>query len=154
MAEKEYKVMLLDRDVDNTKFIFENIDSQLDMYKRAYATEMSIMNEQPIPVFQFDDQQICVAFTKEFELIGFLAFGFNQISKILFIEHVYVVPNYRRKGVYSTMLKRIEKLAKDLKADKMCAFVFQKNWESMQTHQRIGFKTAVLGYFKEVEYDN
>jgi len=154
MAEKEYKVMLLDRTVKNTKFIFEKIDSQLEMYKRAYATEMLIMNEQPIPLFQFEDQQICVAFTKEFELLGFLAFGFNQISRILFIEHVYVVPNYRKKGVYSIMLKRMEKLAKDIKADKLCSFIFQKNWDSLQTHQKLGFKPTMMGYFKEVNNDN
>lgn len=152
--QEEYKVMLLDRSVENTKFIFEKIDGQLDIYKRAYATEMSIMNEQPLQMFQFEDNQICVAFTKEFDLLGFIAFGFNPISKVLFIEHVYIYPNRRNKGIYKTMMNRIEKLAKDIGADKIAAFVFQKNWDSMQAHQALGLKPTIIGYFKEVTNDN
>lgn len=154
MAEEEYKVMLIDRTVEATQFIFDKIDEQLNIFKASYATEMSIMNEQPLQMFEFDDDQICVAFTKEFMLLGFLSFGFNPRNKVLFIEHVYVNPSFRKKGIYTTMLKRIEKLAKDIHADKIASFVYIRNNESMAAHLKLGFKHTMMGCFKEVDYGN
>ena len=150
----EYKVMLLDRCIDSTKFIFDKIDQQLDMYKRAYATEMSIMNSQPLQMFQFEDSQICVAFTEDYRVLGFLAFGYQSISNVIFVEHVYVEPSFRKQGIYKLMMKRIEKLATDMKADKIAAFVFTTNTDSMKAHMKLGLRPCITGFMKEISNDN
>lgn len=151
--EKEYKVMLIDRSVDSTKFIFENIDKDLKMYERAYASEMSMMNYQPIEMFTVTDNQICVAFTKEFEVLGFISFSFDQTTRSLYIEHVYVVPAYRRKKVFSNMMKRMEVFAQKIKADKMISFVYNTNKESLAAHTKLCFRPTMTTFFKEVAYD-
>ena len=146
----EYKVMMLDRRNESTKFLFEKMDEQLQIYENAYALEMSLLNGEPKQTFKVDDNQICIAFTKEYEVLGFSTVEFNPVSKYLFIEHIYVKPNLRKKGVFKSMYARIEKMANDIGADKICSFVFRSNIDSKKAHAKLGFSKRLIGFVKEL----
>ena len=147
----EYKVMMLDRRNESTKFLFEKMDDQLHIYENAYALEMSLLNGEPKQTFAVDDSQICIAFTKEYEVLGFATVGFNPVSKYMFIEHVYVKPRIRKKGVFKSMFARIEKMANDIGAEKICSFVFKSNLDSQKAHKKLGFCNKIIGLVKGVK---
>lgn len=150
MSEKiKYQVLALDRRNEGTKWIFEKIDEQLDILERAYKMEMSLMNDEPEKTFEFDSIQICVAFTESFELLGFVSFGCNK--EYITIEHAYVHPSYRNKGIYSTMLKRLKKLTEDIGYNKICSFIFKTNKGSIKAHKSLGFKEKLKGYVLDVK---
>ena len=157
MAElTEYKVMMLSPRIKDTKDLFENIMEGTDgsdglrVCMNAYKTEMSLMTSLPESMFGINMSAICVAFTKECRVFGFIAVGIDDKSHVLCTEHAYVRPEVRHKGVYTLMLKRVEKMAKDMKFERIASFVFQENETSKTAHEHNGFKPRMIGYIKEV----
>jgi len=157
MQEIKYKVMLLNPQVEKTKELLEKLNKGtngtdgLDIAKKAYATEVSLITEQPVELFGVGDGPICVAFTEKNEVLGFISVGIDTFSKTVVTEHVYVRPEVRKKGVYGLMLERVKKLAEDIGAKRIVSFVFNKNKVSKTAHENKGFKKKMTGYIMEVK---
>lgn len=153
----EYKVMMLSPRIKSTAELFQKLvkgsdgTNGLGLAVKAYATEMSLMTELPEYMFQVRMEPICVAFTEDYRVIGFIQIGVDDGAKVICTEHAYVRPEVRKKGVYTLMLKRVEKMAKDMKFDRIASFVFNENETSKTAHEHNGFKPRMTGYIKEVE---
>ena len=160
MALTEYKVMLISPELDKTKDLLNKLlkgtngEDGLTIAIKAYATEMSLMTGMPEHLFVPQEHPICVAFTDDFRVFGFIVVGADSSTKTLCTEHVYVRPEVRHKGVYKLMMKRVEKLAKDIKFERIVSFVFDCNDTSKKAHKKQGFKRKMVGYVKEIEYEN
>lgn len=152
----EYKVMLLSPGIKSTKELFEKLiegsdgSNGLRVATGAYATEMSMMTGLPESMFRVNFGPVCVAFTEDFRVFGFIAIGVDDKTKVLCTEHAYVRPEVRHKGVYTLMMKRVEKMAADMKFERIASFVFQENETSKTAHEHNGFKPRMIGYIKEV----
>lgn len=153
----EYKVMMLSPRIKETQELFEKImngtngTDGLKVCINAYKTEISLMTGLPETMFNVGSGAICVAFTEDYRVFGFITVGIDDRSRVLCTEHAYVRPEVRRKGVYTLMLKRVEKMAKDMKFDRIASFVFNENETSKTAHEHNGFKPRMTGYIKEVK---
>jgi len=153
----EYKVMLINPKEPKTAELLNKLykgsdgTNGLEVAINAYKTELSLMTEMPEDMFAIRGTAICVAFTDDYRVLGFVSVGIDQMTSSICIEHVYVRPEVRQKGIYKLMLKRIEKMAKDAKCDRIMAFVFDVNGASKMAHRYLGFKRKMIGFMKEVQ---
>ena len=151
----EFKVMMLSPRIKSTAELFQKLvkgsdgTNGLGVAVRAYATEISLMTGLPEYLFQVRMEPICVAFTEDYRVLGFIQIGVDDGAKVICTEHAYVRPEVRNKGVYSLMMKRVEKMAKDMKMERIVSFVFSENDESQKVHEKSGFKPRMIGYIKE-----
>lgn len=156
----EYKVMMLSPRIKSTEELFNNLrkgtngTDGLDVCINAYKTEMSLMTGLPESMFNVGAGAVCVAFAEDFRVFGFITVGIDDRTRVLCTEHAYVRPEVRNKGVYTLMMKRVEKMAKDMKFDRIASFVFNENDVSKTAHEKTGFKPRMIGYIKEVENEN
>ena len=156
MAELKYVCLLLDTTKqENNTLVLQTMLGQWGwkLCQDAYKTEMSGMSQFKYPeeYFQVEPGYTVLAITEDKRCIGFASLYAQIQTKTLVIGHVYVRPEYRGKGVYKTMVARAEKFAKDIKMERMCAFVHRFNGGSMKAHHKLGFKQEMVGYFKEVK---
>lgn len=153
----EFKVMMLSPRIKSTAELFQKLlkgsdgTNGLGVAVKAYATELALITGLPEYIFQVRMEPICVAFTEDYRVLGFIQIGVDDGAKVICTEHAYVRPEVRNKGVYSLMLKRVEKMAKDMKMERIVSFVFSENDESQKVHEKSGFKPRIIGYIKEVE---
>ena len=151
----EFKVMMLSPRIKSTAELFQKLvkgsdgTNGLGVAVRSYATEMSLMTGLPEYLFQVRMEPICVAFTEDYRVLGFIQIGVDDGAKVICTEHAYVRPEVRNKGVYSLMMKRVEKMAKDMKMERIVSFVFSENDESQKVHEKSGFKPRMIGYIKD-----
>lgn len=153
MAELMYKVVVIDlRKDENNTFALETEFGQWGwkLCMDAYQTEMSGYTGQPESHFQIERGYTALAVTQDKRVIGIACLYPDRIQEVLIIGHVYVRPEFREKGVYKTMLGRIEKFAKDTGMKKIVAFAHRSNGGSMKAHHKLGFKQQIVGYVKEV----
>ena len=152
----EYKVMMLSPRIKSTQELFEKLmhgtdgTDGLDICIKAYKTETALMTGLPETMFNVGSGAICIAFTEDYRVFGFISVGIDDRSRVLCTEHAYVRPEVRHKGVYTLMMKRVEKMAKDMKFERIASFVFQENDTSKIAHEHNGFKPRMIGYIKEV----
>ena len=153
----EYNVMRLSPRIKSTESLFENLrkgtdgTDGLEVCINAYTTEMSLMTNLPERLFKVIPGAICVAFTQDFRVFGFISVGIDDRTRTLCTEHAYVRPEVRNKGVYTLMMKRVEKMARDMRFERIASFVFDENDVSKTAHNKNGFKARMIGYIKEVE---
>ena len=157
MEQVEYAVMLFDPKNEKTAELIKQLakgknGNGLDLAMGAYSTEVAAITGWPEGMFKpSKEAPVCVAFTKDMAVLGFITIAVDTVNKITFTEHVYVRPEVRKKGVYKLMMKRIEKFAKDTKCERIVSFVFDKNDVSKKAHKKTGFKPVMRGYSKEVK---
>ena len=156
----EYKVMLLNPAEEKTADLFEKIlhgsdgTNGLTVAMNAYTTEMALMTNNPEELFKIYGNPVCVAFTEDYRVFGFIVVGADAGTKTVVTEHAYVRPEVRHKGIYKLMLKRVEKLVEDIKFDRIVSFVFDENEDSQRVHEKEGFKHRMIGYMKEFKHEN
>jgi len=156
----EYKVMLLNPSEEKTKELMgklikgTNGEDGLEIAMKAYQTEMGLITGNQPHLFLVRPTPVCVAFTEDFKVFGFMTVGVDPETKTVCVEHAYVRPEVRKKGVFTLMMKRAEKLTKDLKFERMVSFVFCENYASKQAHEKFGYKKRMIGYIKEVSNED
>ena len=78
------------------------------------------------------------------EIIGLCAFSFNDNAyqtrkKQIFIDDIYVVPDYRRKGVAKALFNYVKSLAEKEKYEKIDLTVWSFNEEALIFYKSLGF---------------
>ena len=153
----EYKVMLINPAETKTLDLLHKLingsdgTNGLKVAMGAYRTEMALMTNNPEHLFNIQGLPVCVAFTEDYRVLGFISVGADPETKTVCTEHVYVRPELRHQGIYKLMMKRVEKLATDLKFERIVSFVFEENDLSQQVHEKQGFKKRMVGYIKEIK---
>lgn len=148
MPELEYRVMMINKE---NKEVYGPLSNNLILARTNYTIELIDKIGQDPQTIYINDEMVCVAFTKENVVIGFITVGYIPETATLVTDHVYVHPQCRKKGVYSLMMKRVEKFAKDIGAKNIMSFVLNTNEVSKKAHKKIGFDKKFVGYIKKVE---
>lgn len=69
----------------------------------------------------------------------------------LWVQSVYVLPEFRRQGVYKTMYEKVKTIAKEQNISQVRLYVDTTNYPAQQTYQRLGMKqTHYLMYEENV----
>ena len=69
----------------------------------------------------------------------------------LWVQSVYVLPEFRRQGVYKTMYEKVKTIAKVQNISQVRLYVDTTNYPAQQTYQRLGMKqTHYLMYEENV----
>lgn len=158
--ETKYACILLDtRDKASEKLTDQVLlgDWGWKLCQDAYKTEMKCiaemggLNQLDEHTFHIEPGYTVLAVTPDKKCIGFASIYVDIEAQTIILGHVYVRPEFREKGVFKTMLARIEKFAKDTKMKQIVSFVYRANGGSMKAHHNLGFKQQMVGYMKEVK---
>jgi L-amino acid N-acyltransferase YncA len=157
MQEVEYAVVLVM--IGQSPRMDEKVKPTLDIAKGAYATELSLITGGPEEYYRLPKEDehgtmYCLAVDRKDNVLGFILLETEDRTRTLWTSHVYVRPEVRKKGVYSMMMKRVLKFAKDCKFNRVFSLVHRKNWPSQQAHKSAGFKKSWVGYEIPMENGN
>lgn len=155
--EVEYQVMLVRSDIENTKKLVEDLKPSLVDAAITYMAEMAWKTKKEMNFYDVKKAYIdngpftvCVAFDKQLNVLGFVFLDFEGITKTLWICHAFVKLEFRKKGVYKLMMKRIKSFAKSIKASRIFSIVYKSNDESQKAHKKLGFRKEWTGYEMEI----
>ena len=72
---------------------------------------------------------------------GYLWFETRQTNglKVIFINFIYILPDFRKKGIAKAALDRLKQMAIELKAQQIELHVFGFNTEAIQLYLHAGF---------------
>lgn len=78
------------------------------------------------------------------ELISYLMGNFieNAYQKMSYIDDVFVLKNYRNKGIATLLMKEFEKITKLKHYPKIRLGVNTKNASAIELYKKLGFKTV------------
>lgn len=114
--------------------------NQLNVLKKQYAQELARITGNPEEdFFCFDTPVNVQAIDDNGTVIGFIAVGFAEQEKRIYISHVYVLPILRNQGVYKMMLARLVKFTQDIGYKAVTAGVYKNNKISQKAHRALGF---------------
>lgn len=149
MQEVEYTVVMIRPGL--CPELYEKIKASLTIAKNAYATEMALMTDKDEIFYKIDEEDdpeatYCIAVDKDNNVLGFIYTEADSRTMTLWTSHVYVRPEARKKGVYSLMMKRVEKFAQDCKFRRIFSVVHNKNVVSICAHCGAGFDDEWVGF--------
>jgi GNAT superfamily N-acetyltransferase len=75
---------------------------------------------------------------------------FRYGYKSIFIDQFAVIPEYRKKGIGSLLLKKIEEIAEEKHVDKIELNCWDINHEAIRLYKKNKYKTLYTYYVKEI----
>ena len=154
MEEVKYTVLILKKGSALLNETYQDLFNTFDDYKEEMA-KLTEKDEKFYDVaFAFssnDNAYICIAIDSNKKILGFILPEFDFITHTLWTSHVFVRKEYRLKGVYSLMMKRIQKFAKDAEFKRIFSLVWKFNHVSREAHKNIFGSEEWLGYEMEVK---
>lgn len=154
MEQVKYTVLILKKGSALLDETYQDLFNAFNGYKDEMA-KLTEKDEKFYDVaFAFssnDNAYICIAIDSNKKILGFILPEFDFITKTLWTSHVFVRKEYRMKGVYSMMMKRIQKFAKDAEFKRIFSLVHRNNFASIQAHNSKMGSYEWLGYEMEVK---
>jgi aminoglycoside 6'-N-acetyltransferase I len=119
-------------------------------HEDAHLLEMRQLLEQPhtLQVLTYNDQQQAIAMLEA--SIRYEYVNGTQTSPVAFLEGIYVLPEYRRSGVATTLVQQVEDWAKQFSCTEFASDAAIDNTISHAMHRALGFQeTERVVYFKK-----
>ncbi|GAA5631587.1 aminoglycoside N(6')-acetyltransferase type 1 [Acinetobacter calcoaceticus] len=116
----------------------------------AHLLEMRQLLEQPhtLQLLSYNDQQQAIAMLEA--SIRYKYVNGTQTSPVAFLEGIYVLPEYRRSGVATTLVQQVEDWAKQFSCTEFASDAAIDNTISHAMHRALGFQeTERVVYFKK-----
>ncbi|ENX20722.1 AAC(6')-Ighjkrstuvwx family aminoglycoside N-acetyltransferase [Acinetobacter vivianii] len=116
----------------------------------AHLLEMRQLLEQPhtLQLLSYNDQQQAIAMLEA--SIRYEYVNGTQTSPVAFLEGIYVLPEYRRSGVATTLVQQVEDWAKQFSCTEFASDAAIDNTISHAMHRALGFQeTERVVYFKK-----
>lgn len=116
----------------------------------AHLLEMRQLLEQPhtLQLLSYNDQQQAIAMLEA--SIRYEYVNGTQTSPVAFLEGIYVLPEYRRSGVATTLVQQVEDWAKQFSCTEFASDAAIDNTISHAMHRTLGFQeTERVVYFKK-----
>lgn len=154
MQEIEYAAIILPSKASEVEKFWDSLSKQMEDYQKELV---KITGKEPVfydVKFAFrssENSPICLAVDKNKNVYGFILIEIDFITKTLWTSHVYVNPDFRKQGVYSRMMDRVKKFAKDTEMRRIFSLVYTKNVASMAAHAKQEFKYEWSGFEMEVK---
>ena len=109
---------------------FKNIESKPNL--EAAKEELNWAIKDKWPIYLVEDNN---------EIIGYMLL---RIDDCVWVEHIYVDPNYRRKGVASLLYDKAEEVSNNLGGDTVYNFVHPNNDAMMSFLRSKGYTVLNL----------
>lgn len=119
-------------------------------HEDAHLLEMRQLLEQPhtLQLLSYNDQQQAIAMLEA--SIRYEYVNGTQTSPVAFLEGIYVLPEYRRSGVATTLVQQVEDWAKQFSCTEFASDAAIDNTISHAMHRTLGFQeTERVVYFKK-----
>ncbi|RPE28385.1 aminoglycoside 6'-N-acetyltransferase I [Acinetobacter sp. BIGb0102] len=119
-------------------------------HEDAHLPEMRRLLEQPytLQLLSYNDQQQAIAMLEA--SIRYEYVNGTQTSPVAFLEGIYVLPEYRRSGVATTLVQQVEDWAKQFSCTEFASDAAIDNTISHAMHRALGFQeTERVVYFKK-----
>ena len=107
----------------------------------------------------YDNYHFLVAEEEE-KVVGSVGWAVKQSSNgnpYIYLVEVNVHPDYRRRGIASALVDKVEKHASDIKADHIYCYIFQTNKSSKALFEKhdymnpLDFKSCALSIYKKAK---
>ena len=153
MEQVQYTVLIFKKGSELLDQAYDDLFNAFDEYKKEMV-KITEKDEKFYDVaFAFssnDNAYVCIAIDRKKNILGFILTEFDFITKTLWTSHVFVRKEYRKKGVYTLMMKRIQKFAKDAQFKRIFSLVHITNYISKEAHKSIFGGKQWVGYEMEV----
>ncbi|WDZ50397.1 AAC(6')-Ighjkrstuvwx family aminoglycoside N-acetyltransferase [Acinetobacter vivianii] len=119
-------------------------------HEDAHLLEMRQLLEQryTLQLLSYNDQQQAIAMLEA--SIRYEYVNGTQTSPVAFLEGIYVLPEYRRSGVATTLVQQVEDWAKQFSCTEFASDAAIDNTISHAMHRALGFQeTERVVYFKK-----
>lgn len=119
-------------------------------HEDAHLLEMRQLLEQPytLQLLSYNDQQQAITMLEA--SIRYEYVNGTQTSPVAFLEGIYVLPEYRRSGVATTLVQQVEDWAKQFSCTEFASDAAIDNTISHAMHRALGFQeTERVVYFKK-----
>lgn len=119
-------------------------------HEDAHLLEMRQLLEQPhtLQLLSYNDQQQAIAMLEA--SIRYEYVNGTQTSPVAFLEGIFVLPEYRRSGVATTLVQQVEDWAKQFSCTEFASDAAIDNTISHAMHRALGFQeTERVVYFKK-----
>jgi aminoglycoside 6'-N-acetyltransferase I len=119
-------------------------------HEDAHLLEMRQLLEQPytLQLLSYNNQQQAIAMLEA--SIRYEYVNGTQTSPVAFLEGIYVLPEYRRSGVATTLVQQVEDWAKQFSCTEFASDAAIDNTISHAMHRALGFQeTERVVYFKK-----
>jgi aminoglycoside 6'-N-acetyltransferase I len=119
-------------------------------HEDTHLLEMRQLLEQPhtLQLLAYNDQQQAIAMLEA--SIRYEYVNGTQTSPVAFLEGIYVLPEYRRSGVATTLVQQVEDWAKQFSCTEFASDAAIDNTISHAMHRALGFQeTERVVYFKK-----
>ncbi|OEC89760.1 AAC(6')-Ighjkrstuvwx family aminoglycoside N-acetyltransferase [Acinetobacter sp. YK3] len=119
-------------------------------HEDAHLLEMRQLLEQKhtLQLLSYNDQQQAIAMLEA--SIRYEYVNGTQTSPVAFLEGIYVLPEYRRSGVATTLVQQVEDWAKQFSCTEFASDAAIDNTISHAMHRALGFQeTERVVYFKK-----
>jgi len=132
---------------NNVKLAFESEGISIDYEIALKGAEMLIENESMgFYIVAVEDERIIGQIMVTYEWSDWRA------KQIWWLQSIYVVPEYRRKGVMRAMVDKIKEMALRNDVPLLRLYVYEGNGNAMKTYEAMGMmKAPYLMYEMEVE---
>lgn len=78
------------------------------------------------------------------DAIGYFAYELDSVNRVLFLQKLYIYPDYRKKGFGKSVLHYLENICEQEHLNKICLTVYYKNNDAINAYQKWGFKNLGL----------
>jgi len=119
-------------------------------HEDAHLLEMRQLLEQlhTLQLLAYNDQQQAIAMLEA--SIRYEYVNGTQTSPVAFLEGIYVLPEYRRSGVATTLVQQVEDWAQQFSCTEFASDAAIDNTISHAMHRALGFQeTERVVYFKK-----
>ncbi len=125
-----------------SKDIKDFLDGEYEFDKRVGSPE-NLDKAMDVSMDYLKSGFMHVLFTKDFaNIMGFIKLNFSSKKNpdSVFVQLLYVKPEYRRQGIATELLEYAENLGIDKGKDKMEIGVFRKNIPALNAYLKYGFE--------------
>lgn len=135
------------------------IELSLRLFPDEDKLELKMLYNRYLNYQNLPQREIGFLYKKDAKYVGFINYSIKQdyvsgstSSPVLYIEAIYVLPEYRNKGVGQKLIRHVEQVAKDKGIQQVASDCELYNKVSEQFHKNCGFKEVerVICFIKNV----
>jgi len=143
------KIKIRNAKIGDLKFIIKGIKEIFRIEKCRLKRE-KLNEEKRLALKAIKRNEVKIA-VKEKKSLGFIWFAFSSTTpygvdygswgkRYCFVSWVYVLKEYRHKGIGSLLYSEVKKICKKKKVKEIIIDVYAINKKSIKFHNRMGFK--------------
>lgn len=135
------------------------VELSLKLFPKEDKLELGMLYNRYLNYQNLPQREMGYLYKEDDKYVGFINYSTKQdyvsgstSSPVLYIEAIYVLPEYRQKGVGHKLIRHVEQIAKDKNIQQVASDCELNNNVSEQFHKNCGFTEVerIICFIKNV----